>query len=315
MTDSFPRQKARTRNFTLGAPRSFHVGADASRVVFLRSPAGDDPQTALWVLDVTQMRERLVVDPSTLTGGQAVAEPLSAQERARRERSRETGGGIVSYATDRDATLAALPFGGRLFVADLVAGGARELDVPGPVFDPRPDPAGSRIGYVHNRALYVCDLGDGAVARVAGEDDPSVSWATAEFVAAEEMDRFRGYWWAPDGSALLATRVDESAVDRIWISDPAHPTATPHEVRYPLAGATNADVALYVLTLDASPRTEVVWDRQRYPYLVTAGWDSHGPLISVQTRDQRQIVILAVDPSTGETSTIWRASATTAGLT
>ena len=46
MTESFPRQKARTRDFTLGAPRSFEVAADGSRVVFLRSPAGDDPQTA-----------------------------------------------------------------------------------------------------------------------------------------------------------------------------------------------------------------------------------------------------------------------------
>jgi hypothetical protein len=35
MADSFPRQKARTRNFTLGAPRSFEVAADGSRVVFL----------------------------------------------------------------------------------------------------------------------------------------------------------------------------------------------------------------------------------------------------------------------------------------
>jgi len=53
MADSFPRQKARTRNFTLGAPRSFAVAADGSRVVFLRSPAGDDRRTALWVFDWT----------------------------------------------------------------------------------------------------------------------------------------------------------------------------------------------------------------------------------------------------------------------
>ncbi len=90
----FPRQKARTRNFTLGAPRNFHC-ADASRVAFLRLPAGDDLQTALRALDVAQMRERRVVDPATLAGGQAAGEALSAQERARRERSRETGVGIV----------------------------------------------------------------------------------------------------------------------------------------------------------------------------------------------------------------------------
>ena len=63
MTESFPRQKARTRGFTLGEPRSFEVGADGSRVVFLRSPGGEDPETALWVYDVAHQRERLVVEP------------------------------------------------------------------------------------------------------------------------------------------------------------------------------------------------------------------------------------------------------------
>ena len=41
-TDSFPRQQARTRRFTLGAPRSFQVSPDGCRVVFLRSKSGTD---------------------------------------------------------------------------------------------------------------------------------------------------------------------------------------------------------------------------------------------------------------------------------
>ena len=41
-----------------------------------------------------------------------------------------------------------------------------------------------------------------------------MSFGRAEYVAAEEMGRARGYWWAPDGSAVLAARVDESPVQR-----------------------------------------------------------------------------------------------------
>jgi dipeptidyl-peptidase 4 len=84
MIDSFPRQKARTRNFTLGAPRSFRVAPDGSRVVFLRSPGGDDPRTALWAFDVAEQRERLVVDPLELTGG--AGEALSLEERVQRRK-------------------------------------------------------------------------------------------------------------------------------------------------------------------------------------------------------------------------------------
>jgi dipeptidyl-peptidase-4 len=301
VTDSFPRQKARTRDFTLGEPRSFEVAADGSRVVFLRSPAGDDPQTALWVFDTAQRRERLVVDPATILGD-APVEELSAEERARRERSRETGGGIVSYAIDRNARIAALPLSGRLVVADLERGGATQLAVPTPVLDPRPDPTGQRVAFVHERSLHVVELADGAVTRLAEDEHQDVSWGAAEFVAAEEMHRERGYWWSPDGDALLVARLDESAVPLLWISDTANPATPPRPVRYPTAGSPNAAVEAHLLRLDGTKRTAVGWDRDSYPYLVAAHWDEHGPLLAVQTRDQRQLVVLGVDPVTGHTT-------------
>jgi dipeptidyl-peptidase 4 len=302
VAESFPRQQARTRRFTLGEPRSFKVAADGSRVVFLRSPAGDDPATALWAFDVATGRERVVVDPKELAG--ADGEQLSVEERARRERMRETAGGIVAYATDRDARLAVFALSGGLFVADLVTGGVRELDVPTPVFDPRPDPAGAQVAFVHAGVLCTVPVAGGAVTRLAGEDAELVSWGAAEFVAAEEMSRDRGYWWSPDGRALLATRVDEAPVQEIWITEAVDPTARPRAVRYPGAGTPNAFVEAHVLRSDGSGCVRVEWDRETYPYLATGGWDRHGPLISVQSRDQRTVVVLAVDPVTGKTSAL-----------
>jgi dipeptidyl-peptidase-4 len=307
LADSFPRQKARTRDFTLGAPRSFEVAADGSRVVFLRSAAGDDPQTALWVFDTAQRRERLVVDPATILGD-APTEELSVEERARRERTRETGAGIVSYAIDRNARIAVFPLSGSLVVADLLQGGATQLATPTPVLDPRPDPTGRRVAFVHERSLHVMELADGAVTRLAGEEQPDVSWGVAEFVAAEEMHREHGYWWAPDGDALLVTRVDESAVPRLWISDIANPASPPRAVRYPTAGSPNATVQAFLVRLDGAERVPVTWDRDTYPYLVAAHWDEHGPLVTVQTRDQRELVVLGVDPVTGHTTRLTRQS-------
>jgi dipeptidyl-peptidase-4 len=86
--DEFPRQVARTRNFSLGVPRSFTVAPDGSRVAFLRTRAGDDTVTCLWVLDVELGRERLVFDPRSLSDHEDEAS-LSDAERARRERVRE----------------------------------------------------------------------------------------------------------------------------------------------------------------------------------------------------------------------------------
>jgi dipeptidyl-peptidase 4 len=296
---SFPRQQARTLRFTLGAPRSFTVSPDGSRVVFLRSGSGTDRANRLWVLDLADggSGERVVADPERLLGG--ADEELSPQERARRERSREAAGGIVSYATDTAAELAAFALSGRLFTTDLRTGEATELAVPGPVVDPRPSPDGRHVAYVCSGALRVVSVDGSADGALAEPEHEDVTWGLAEFVAAEEMQRARGFWWSPDGDRLLVARVDDSPVQRWWIADPANPASAPTPVRYPVAGTANADVSVALLDFDGS-RTEVEWDRSAYPYLADVHWSSgNPPLLHVQSRDQRSALVLAVDTGNG----------------
>ena len=299
---SFPRQYARTQRFTLGAPRAFTVSPDGTRVIFLRSASGTDRTNRLWVLDPSTGEERIAADPGALLGGSA--ERLSPQERARRERSREGSGGIVGYAVDGAAELAAFALSGKVYVAELRAGTARALPVPGPVIDPRPSPDGRHIAYVTRGSLRVVGAeGDGDRA-VAEPEDAHTSYGLAEFVAAEEMQRSRGFWWSPDSDRLLVARVDDSAVQRWWIADPAHPERKPTEAAYPAAGSPNAEVRLFVMDLDGA-RTEVVWDRARYPYLAEVHWSSAGaPLLLVQARDQHSQLHLAVDTESGTTRTV-----------
>ncbi|MFJ3041450.1 prolyl oligopeptidase family serine peptidase [Streptomyces tendae] len=298
-SDSFPKRHARTQRFTLGAPRSFTVAPDGSRVAFLRSGTGTDRASSLWVLDVEEGKERIAADPRALLGG--TEERLSPEERARRERSREGGAGIVGYATDSAVELASFALSGRLFAAELRVGTARELPTPGPVIDPRPSPDGRHVAYVAQGALRVVGAegdGDRALAEADGE---GVTYGLAEFVAAEEMARSRGFWWSPESDRLLVARVDDTPVQRWWISDPAHPGRDPQHVPYPAAGTANADVRLFLVGLDGG-RTEVLWDRARYPYLARVHWSAAGaPLILVQARDQRSQLFLAVDTASGTT--------------
>ncbi|MGQ4716156.1 prolyl oligopeptidase family serine peptidase [Streptomyces anulatus] len=296
---SFPRQQARTQRFTLGAPRAFTVSPDETRVIFLRSMSGTDRTTRLWVLDPATGEERVAADPEVLLGGSA--EKLSAQERARRERTREGSSGIVSYAVDAAAELAAFALSGKVYVAELRAGTARALPVPGPVIDPRPSPDGRHVAYVAKGALRVVGAGGEGDRALAEPENSHVTYGLAEFIAAEELHRYRGFWWSPESDRLLVARADDSPVQRWYIADPAHPERKPAEIAYPAAGTPNAEVRLFVMDLEGG-RREVVWDRAAFPYLAQVHWSSAGaPLLLVQARDQRSQQYLAVDPETGAT--------------
>ncbi|MFE7568897.1 prolyl oligopeptidase family serine peptidase [Streptomyces sp. NPDC057539] len=330
---SFPRQHARTQRFTLGAPRAFTVSPDGARVTFLRSSSGTDRVNSLWVLDLEDStsgaaggsgegRERIAADPAVLLGG--AVERLSPEERARRERSREGSGGIVGYAVDGAGQLAAFALSGRLFTAELLAGTTRELPVRGPVIDPRPSPDGRHVAYVADGALRVITADGERDRELAGRsaaEGEDITYGLAEFIAAEEMSRNRGYWWSPESDRLLVARVDTAPVRRWWISDPAHPEREPVRVAYPAAGTPNADVRLFLVGLEGSggaeggqaadgpgaAGTEVVWDRARYPYLARVHWSAAGaPLLLVQSRDQRGQLYLAVDTATGATTPVHR---------
>jgi dipeptidyl-peptidase-4 len=270
-------------------------------VYFLRVSSATSRANGLWALDTATGDETLIADPAVLLTD---PEDLSPAERARRERTRESGAGIVGYATDSAAKLAVFALSGRLFLADLVSHAVRELPAARSVIDPRLDPTGARVGYVAGGSFHVVDLATGNDVVLGESTDPEVTWGLAEFIAAEEMSRHRGFWFAPDGESALVARVDNTPVPRWYIADPANPATPATEIAYPAAGTTNALVGLAVLGVDGSSVT-VEWDQETYPYLASVHWSSAGaPLLLVQTRDQRTALALAVDTTTGLTSVL-----------
>ncbi|WP_328968069.1 S9 family peptidase [Streptomyces sp. NBC_00239] len=322
--DSFLQLSARTGRFTYGAPRAAAFGDRGRLLYFLRSTGPADPVDSLWVLDTADGpagpagTERLLADAALLApaGGE-----LPAVERRLRERIRLTAPGIGSFALSGDGLSAVFALYGRVFrvrahgrsdvTADAPADTASrapaeapaavpvEVPVAGPAFDPRPSHDGSKVAYVTGDALYVSPGG-----RVSPAD--GARWGVAEFAAAEELGRSRGHWWSPDGTALLAARVAESALPRRWFADPAHPERAPEDFAYPQAGGPNADVQLWVFGARQS-RVRLQWDAEAFPYVSDAEWDSADEiLLTVQDRLQQTVLLLSADPATGRTRELSR---------
>ena len=138
---------------------------------------------------------------------------------------------------------------------------------------------------------------DRALADPEGAD--GISFGLAEFIAAEEMDRSRGYWWAPDGSAILTARVDETPVQFWHIADPANPDRPAQGS--PLPGGGHAErrrLGLYIARLDGAPdRGRLGLGGAALPGHSELGRTETEPLLVVASRDQRDMRILAVDPA------------------
>ena len=294
MSDTFPRQYARTQRLTLGEPRNFTVSPDGARVVFARSGSGVDNVNALWVFDTATRTERLVLDPRTLGNN---LDALTPEELRRRERAREGAGGIVTYACDSQVHHAVTILGGYVVLVDLITGAITTPDIAPGVFDVRLSPDGAQLSYIRGRSLCIASV-DGKEKVLATDASDTVFWGSAEFIAAEEMGRFRGYWWSPDNSHIAACRVDVSPV-QIWhIADPAHPHLAATEHRYPQAGTPNAQVSLHVINTQTSASVEVGFT-EPYEYLTHVSWNSSGLIAQTQTRDQQRVDISSIDPRNG----------------
>jgi len=300
--DTFPRQYARTRRLTLGAPRDLRVTADGRTLVFLRSAAGDDPVNALWAVDLDGGPERLLVDPRQPATASGSSGTESAAERAIRERRREQAGGITSFSTDSTGRMIVFTLDGRPHVCSIDTGTVSAIDTDAAVFDPRLSPDGDRVAFVEDGALRVIARDDGSRLVDLTDEDPLVTWGLAEFVAAEEMGRQRGHWWSPDGTLLAACRVDESAVSEWNLSDVASPWEPPRTIRYPAAGSENATVTLHIIEVATGHLRDVDWRSFGAEYLADVIWGAGGLVIVTQTRDQRRLDIALVDPLTGATT-------------
>ena len=299
--------------------------ADGSRALFLRSDGSEDTVTSLWMSVIDEngnASEMLLADPRTLLAD-ADAEDVPAEERARRERAREGGSGIVGYSIDASGNRVTFTINGQLFLTDIAVGVTRavaiEEDELKPVLNPRISPDGQHVMYTTGTYLVNVDLADTAFDTAFGDDDCEIGDAIsvvasipqdgewkiglAEFAAGEEMNRYDGFWWSPDSKYVLFETYDESP-EPIWhLSDPANPANPARSNRYPQALTANANVRLTLLELGfdsdnccyGAIANEVQWDHEAYEYLAAVSWTSgHEPIILVQDRLQQHDQVLAI---------------------
>ena len=291
------RELVETRNYSLGQPVSPKLTPDGKGVVFLRG-GPRDPVLRLYEFTIADQALREILTPEKILQG--AAEKLTAEERSRRERERQSLRGFTSFALTNDGTKLLVMLSGKLYV--ILRANSQVVELPGRGWiDPHFSPDGKSVAAISAGELHVIDLEKLTDAAVTSGATETLDHGLAEFVAQEEMDRHEGFWWSPDSQSIAYQETDNAEVEKRFIADPLHPEAPPARNFYPRAGTNNAKVRLGIVARTGGTTRWIEWNRERYPYLARVIWkEAAAPLsLLVQDRAQQEEVLLTVDLSSG----------------
>eukprot|EP00934_Nitzschia_sp_Nitz4_P001325 Nitzschia sp. Nitz4//scaffold111_size72815//43820//47217//NITZ4_005793-RA/size72815-snap-gene-0.109-mRNA-1//-1//CDS//3329533189//1325//frame0 len=200
---------------------------------------------------------------------------LSLEERLRRERQRlHSSGGLTQFGWTHSQTTNTLrllvPIRGNLYAQDGLDATLRMVydkhslqslllssklklpsSPPTSAIDPQLSPDGKLFAFCAVGEIFVapCHQCLPPTQITFGADlKSSITHGLADFVAQEEMDRYRGYWWTPDSQGIIFTRVDESHVPPYRVthheSENTNESGMFEDHRYPFAGKSNPSVRL-----------------------------------------------------------------------
>ena len=279
-------------------PRLLKLSPDGRYASMLKPRAEDRERFDLWAMDTSTGELRMLVDSTRIGGGE-----ISEAEKMRRERARVGGSkGIVEYEWAPDGKSILAPVDGDLYLADVARGSVRRLtNTPATEIDAHVSEGGRYVSFVRDQNLYAIDLSTGAERPLTSEGRDNVTCGTAEFVSQEEMDRRTGTWWAHGDSRVAVECYDETKVQVVTRAAIGANGTRTFDQRYPAAGTPNVAVTLWLMNADGSGRAKVDLGANPDIYLARVDWSKDGRTLYVQreSRDQKRLDMLSVDPATG----------------
>ncbi|KAG1335026.1 dipeptidyl aminopeptidase 4 [Cocos nucifera] len=304
------------------APSSISFSPDDRLILYLFSPDGT-LYRKVFAFDPVSRRQDLIFSPPD--GGGLHESNLSAEEKLRRERSRERGLGVTRYEwrarspssscfpPRKPTIMVPLPAG--VYFQD-VCGSEPELKLQSvacsAIIDPHLSPDGNMLAFVRDDELHVLNLSNGETEQVTfGAKGNRKTHGLAEYIAQEEMDRKTGFWWSPDSKYIAFSEVDSSEIPLFRIMHQGKNSVgsdAQEDHAYPFAGAANVKVRLGVVPAFGGKVTWMdllcgVRDQNNgdEEYLARVNWMPDNSLTTqVLNRSHSKLKILKFDIRTGQ---------------
>ncbi|NRA70713.1 MAG: S9 family peptidase [Gammaproteobacteria bacterium] len=268
------------------SPKQLKFSPDGTRVTYLQGKSQDYNRYDLWQYSLDTGKNSLLVDSALLHSG---PEMLSDEEKARRERQRIFGSGIMSYQWAKDGKALLFPLAGDVYYYRLGQDKARQLThTPAFETDIKFSPKGTFVSYVRAQNLYILNIATGIERMITKDGGGVIKNAMAEFVAQEEMGRMSGYWWSPDESSIAFNRIDETPVPLVTRNEIYADSIKLIDQRYPAAGQNNVLVKLAVYSLKKKTTQWVDLGSEQDIYLPRVKWLPNSKRLSYQWQSRNQ---------------------------
>jgi len=272
-------------------PKSLRFSPDGTRVTYLQGKADDLHRYDLWEYNLASKENKLLVDSQSLFSG---PENLSDEEKARRERQRIYGVGIMEYQFSQDGSALLFPLNGDIYYYHLATKEAKRLtETNGFETDVKFSSKGNFVSYIREQNIYVLNIASGKERQLTIDGAGTIKNGMSEFVAQEEMGRMTGYWWSPDEKHIAFLRVDETPVQTVIRNEIYAEKIELIEQRYPATGTNNVHIQLAVTDIKGKKIRFVDLGENQDIYIPRVKWLSDSKNLSYQwqSRDQKTLVL------------------------
>ena len=268
------------------SPVQLKFSPDGSRVTYLQGKTDDYNRYDLWEYNLEDNTNRVLVDSAELFSG---PENLSDEEKARRERQRIFGKGILEYTWSTDGKALLFPLNGDLYYYDLASAKSKKLtNTDAFETDARFSPKGNYVSFIREQNLYALALNSGEEIQLSQDGGGVIKNGMAEFVAQEEMSRMTGYWWSGDETKIAYTRVDESPVKEAIRNEIYADEVKLFNQRYPFTGTDNVKIQLGVVKLNNQHVDWIDLGKDEDIYIARAKWLKDSKTLSYQWQNRSQ---------------------------